>query len=75
MLTSTATCLPEVAGDAAVTVDPHSIDSIAEGIARLDASEELRQTLIRRGFERARLFTWENSARQTRSAYERMRGH
>jgi glycosyltransferase involved in cell wall biosynthesis len=75
VLTSTATCLPEVAGDAAVTVDPHSAASIAEGIARLDRSEQLRQQMIHRGLARARLFTWENSARQTRSAYERMRGH
>lgn len=75
VLTSSVTCLPEIAGDAAVIVDPHSTDSIAEGIAQLDASEDLRRTLVQRGFERARLFTWENSARHTRAAYARMRGH
>jgi glycosyltransferase involved in cell wall biosynthesis len=72
VLTSNVTCLPEIAGHAAVIVDPHSTDSIAEGIAELDASQGLRATLIERGFERARLFTWDNSARSTRAAYERM---
>jgi glycosyltransferase involved in cell wall biosynthesis len=72
VLTSNVTCLPEIAGDAAVIVDPHSVDSIAEGIARLDASPELRSTLIKRGWHRAPLFTWTNSARSTRAAYERM---
>jgi glycosyltransferase involved in cell wall biosynthesis len=72
VLTSQVTCLPEIAGDAAVIVDPYSVDSIAEGIARLDASQDLRNTLIARGFDRAPLFTWTNSARATRAAYERM---
>jgi glycosyltransferase involved in cell wall biosynthesis len=75
VLTSSVTCLPEIAGDAAVIVDPQSVASIAEGIARLDASEELRATLTRRGYERAKLFTWENSARDTLAAYQRMTRH
>ena len=72
VLTSNVTCLPEIAGDAAVIVDPHSADSIAGGIARLDASQELRDTLSERGLARAGMFTWDNSARCTRAAYERM---
>jgi glycosyltransferase involved in cell wall biosynthesis len=72
VLTSNATCLPEIAGNAAVIVDPHSEESIAEGIARLDTSAQLRDALRARGLERAGLFTWENSARHTRAAYERM---
>ena len=75
VLTSSVTCLPEIAGDAAVIVDPYSVDSIAEGIARLDASPELRQTLTERGFHRAKLFTWENAARDTLAAYQRVTRH
>lgn len=75
VLTSSVTCLPEIAGDAAVIVDPESVASIADGIARLDGSEELRRTLSARGLERARLFTWENSARSTLAAYQRMTRH
>lgn len=72
VLTSNVTSLPEIAGDAAVIVDPHSTASMAEGLAKLDASESLRQTLVARGLERARLFTWENGARRTLETYERL---
>jgi glycosyltransferase involved in cell wall biosynthesis len=75
VLTSNVTCLPEIAGDAAVIVDPESIESMAEGISRLDGSEDLRRTLRERGLERAQLFTWENSARSTLAAYQRMTRH
>jgi glycosyltransferase involved in cell wall biosynthesis len=75
VLTSSATCLPEVAGDAAVIVDPHSVPSIAEGIATLDASADLRATLRERGFTRARMFTWDNSAKATLDAYHGMTRH
>jgi glycosyltransferase involved in cell wall biosynthesis len=75
VLTSNVTCLPEIAGDAAVIVDPTSADSIAEGIASLDSSETLRQTLRQRGFDRARLFTWERSAQATLAAYQTMARH
>jgi glycosyltransferase involved in cell wall biosynthesis len=75
VLTSSATCLPEIAGDAAVIVDPESVDGIADGIARLDSSEELRRTLIARGLERARMFTWAGSARSTLAVYQEMTSH
>ena len=75
VLTSNVTCLPEIAGEAAVIVDPTSTSSMAEGIARLDASDELRRTLVARGFERARRFSWESSARDTLAAYERVMSH
>ena len=75
VLTSSATCLPEIAGDAAVIVDPHSVASIAEGIGRLDSSAELRQTLRARGIQRAALFTWESSARATLASYEHVTRH
>jgi glycosyltransferase involved in cell wall biosynthesis len=75
VLTSNVTCLPEIAGDAAVIVNPQSTESIADGIARLDRSDKLREALVARGFERARLFTWENCARETLNAYQRVTEH
>ena len=75
VLTSNVTCLPEIAADAAVIVDPASIAGIAEGIARLDGSATLRDTLRERGFRRAALFTWERSARATLAAYQTMTRH
>jgi glycosyltransferase involved in cell wall biosynthesis len=73
VVTSTVTSLPEVAGDAAVLVDPTSVEAIAEGMVRIERSPDLRADLIARGLERARQFTWQHCARATLDAYERMR--
>ncbi len=70
VLTSNVSCLPEIAGDAAVIVDPWKVDSIADGIARIHSSDTTG--MVRRGFERARQFTWEGSARSTLAAYARL---
>lgn len=57
--------LPELAGDAAVEVDPTDVGSIAEGLARLLDDEGLRRRLIARGHERAARFTWHAAATRT----------
>ena len=61
VVTSNVTSMPEVAGDAAVLVDPFDVDSIAEGM-RCVLDGELRKNLIDKGFERARLFSWDKAA-------------
>ena len=60
----------ELAGDAAVLVDPESLESIANGIARLLDNDELRGVLADRGRARAASMTWENTARKTLSVLE-----
>lgn len=62
VLTSRVTSVPEVAGDAAVYVDPHSADDIARGVADLMGDEAARLELARVGRERARQFTWDRCA-------------
>ncbi len=52
--------MPEVAGDAAILVDPMSISSIADGMARMANDENLRKSLIEKGIERSALFSWQN---------------
>lgn len=64
--------LPEVVGDAAVLVDPYSVDSIAEGIHKVLSDTDLRNVLTGRGTERARLFSWEKAARETLEIYEQV---
>jgi alpha-1,3-rhamnosyl/mannosyltransferase len=58
VLTSTRGSLLEVAGDAALTVDPESVDNIAEGLKHLLADEALRAELRRRGPIQASRFSW-----------------
>jgi glycosyltransferase involved in cell wall biosynthesis len=69
VLTSNRSALPEVAGDAALLVDPFNVDEIADGLERLLPDEELRAGLRRKGLERAAEFTWRRAAEQTWRVY------
>jgi glycosyltransferase involved in cell wall biosynthesis len=62
VLTSDCSSMPEVAGRAACFVDPWSVDSMAEGIARLSLDASYRQSLRGAGLERVKEFTWEKAA-------------
>ncbi len=62
--------LPEVAGDAAVLVDPRDTEGLAAAIMRLLDDENLREDLARRGPAQANKFSWDASARQLRAAFE-----
>lgn len=62
VITSNVTSMPEVAGDAALLIDPYNINSIASAMALMVKDEKLRAELIRKGFERAGLFTWDGAA-------------
>ncbi|MCB2379039.1 glycosyltransferase family 4 protein [Hymenobacter sp. BT635] len=64
VLTSNCSSMPEVAGGAALLVDPLSVDSIATGLTRLDAEPALRAELVRKGLENVRRFSWVRSAEQ-----------
>ena len=57
VLTSTAGSLPEVAGDAAICVDPYDVQAITKGLQKLDADEDLRVEMIARGYTQAAQFT------------------
>ena len=69
VLTSSVSSMPEVAGKAAVLVDPESTDAIAEGLRRLWTDEALRSRLIVDGRTRAARFTSANTARLTLDVY------
>ena len=74
VLTSNVTSLPEVAGDAAVQVDPLDVESIAQGILQLVEDPQLREQYIRKGLERVKEFTWERTARETLAVYHKTLG-
>lgn len=62
IVSSDATCLKEVAGDAAAFFDPFDTDAIAEAMLSVVNDESYRKTLINRGRARLSLFTWKKSA-------------
>jgi glycosyltransferase involved in cell wall biosynthesis len=69
VVTSNVSSLPEVAGEAALLVDPDDADAIAEGIRRAVADEVLRADLIARGLARARMFSWARSVAAIHGIY------
>ena len=71
VLTSNGSCLPEIAGDAAVLVDPYSAGDIARGITSVMTDPALAARLRDLGLARAGQFTWERTARETLAAYRR----
>ena len=62
VITSNVTSMPEIAGDAALIVDPYRVEEIADAMIRIHRDEQLRNQLIEKGKERKDLFTWDGSA-------------
>ena len=69
VITSSTTSLPEVAGDAALLVDPLSVEHIAHAMTQVLEEGPARAAMVAGGYARAREFTWQKTARKTRDAY------
>jgi len=69
VLSSTASCLPEVYGDAALYFDPHRANDLAKKITDLLEQPGLSTDLTARGHERLALFSWRKTAKVTHQVY------
>ncbi|PSN07039.1 glycosyl transferase family 1 [filamentous cyanobacterium CCP5] len=69
VVTSNQSSLPEVAGDAALLVNPSDAEELADGLYRVISDRSLRQTLIDRGKARAATYSWQRTAQETLAAY------
>jgi glycosyltransferase involved in cell wall biosynthesis len=69
VITSSVSSLPEVAGDAALFVDPLNAEDITFAMQKILHDESLRSRLVREGFARAHTFTWETAAQRTQAVY------
>jgi glycosyltransferase involved in cell wall biosynthesis len=67
--------LPEVAGDAALLVDPYDVDALARAIVRIFTDRPLRDMLVARGLTRARQFSWADSVAAIRAVYREVLEH
>lgn len=74
VVTSNVTSLPEIAGDAAVLMNPYDVGAIADAIDAVLSDEVLRDDLRRRGFARAAQFSWDATARKTWAALQEALG-
>jgi glycosyltransferase involved in cell wall biosynthesis len=72
VLTSSTSCLPEIAGDAAIFADPYSVTAIAEGLRRLDGDAMLRAQLSAAGLERASVFSESRYLKRLEDMYARV---
>lgn len=71
VMTSHNSALPEIAGDAALLVDPTDVEAIAEAMLHLSQDEALRQRLIAAGYENVKRFSWAKAAQETLAVLEK----
>ena len=69
VITSNVSSLPEVVGDAALLLDPMNAGAIADAMARVLGDADLRAELVRRGYERVKVFSWARSVRRIHEVY------
>lgn len=72
VLTSNRSALPEVAGDAALLVDPENLDQIAASLGELTRDDDLRRKFATQGQARAIQFSWEKATRETWGVYQKI---
>ena len=71
-ITSATSALPEIAGDAALFVDPTDVTALGQTIVRVLTDTALRESLKKKGFARVQEFTWRNAAVQTLALYREL---
>ncbi len=69
LISSEATCLPEIYGDAAIYFDPQSITDMADKIHDVLANDSWRMALIKNGYARLKKYSWQRMAEQTLETY------
>jgi glycosyltransferase involved in cell wall biosynthesis len=74
IVTSNDTGLREIAGDAALLVDPENPIEIADAICQVLGDDSLRAELKRKGIARSKTFSWRNCARETLALFESLQG-
>lgn len=72
VITSTTTSMPEIAGDAALFVDPFNINQIVKAMEKITFDKQLVLSLIESGRKRRHLFTWDNTADQLWNSFQKM---
>ena len=70
VLTSNTSALPEVAGNAAILVDPRETDQIEAALLRLIRDDALREQFVEKGLARARQFSWEDAVEKSFAVYQ-----
>ena len=72
VVTSNCSALPELAGKAAILVDPDNVEELAHAMTQVLMDSNLQKELRENGFEQTAKFTWEKAATRTLELYERI---
>ncbi|OGH05973.1 MAG: hypothetical protein A2W22_03535 [Candidatus Levybacteria bacterium RBG_16_35_11] len=70
VITSSISSLPEAAGEAALYVNPEDVDDIAQKLEKMINDSNLREDLIKKGYEQVKKFSWEKTAKETLNVLE-----
>lgn len=70
VVTSNLTAMPEVVGDAAVLIDPYSLENMTAAMSKVIHDDRLREGLKQKGFKQAQSFTWEKTSKEYLDIYE-----
>jgi len=71
VITSNLSACPEVAGDAAILVDPKNSGEISDALNQMHDNERLRKSLIEKGFDRVKQFSWDKFAKEMKDIYSK----
>ena len=71
IVTSNVSSMPEVVGNAGITVEPSNVDSLAEAIEKVISDSKLRENMIKTGIKQIEKFNWQDTARKTLDVYKR----
>ena len=72
LVSSNATCLPEVYGNAAHYFDPENVDDMAKKISEVLENKKLQAKLVRKGYKQLKNYSWEKMAKETLAVYEKV---
>ncbi len=71
LIISNNSCLPEIAGDAALAFDPNNTQELYKLMKKVLTDSHLQQSLINKGTERAKVFNWENTAKEIKDIFKK----
>ena len=72
VVTSNVSSLPEVAGKAAILVNPSKVKEMTDAYSKILSNEEFREKMIEEGIEQSKKFQWKESARKLEKIYEEL---
>jgi glycosyltransferase involved in cell wall biosynthesis len=72
VVTANTSSLPEVVGEAGIMVNPYDTHSLVQAMRRVLTDDKLRDSMVRKGLEQSKKFSWEKTAELTRQVYNKV---